>query len=119
MWQELWDAFKEWAKEAWNWLHAFFQKIYKKIKSWIEELRVWILNQLKKKDEVIITRDQQILIHIREKNPKTHTGQELAALSVKNDRIDQVDDYRAEEVTNRSELDDLLDEEDGTVRFKN
>lgn len=118
MWQELWDAFKEWAKEVWNWLHNFFQTIYGRIKNWMEKIKVWLLDQLKKKDEVIITRDKQFIDEIRKKH-KPHSGSELVAFSVINDGINQVDDFRADEVTNRCELDDMLDDEDGTIRFKN
>ncbi len=34
MFRELWNAFCDWAKEAWNWLHNFFRKVWDSIVSW-------------------------------------------------------------------------------------
>ena len=38
MFRELWDAFCDWAKEAWNWLHKFFRKAWDFIVSWWEAI---------------------------------------------------------------------------------
>lgn len=38
MWRELWDAFCDWASDAWNWVKNFFKRIWKEISSWWDAL---------------------------------------------------------------------------------
>lgn len=55
MWQKLWDAFCEWAEEAWNWLKNFLSKVWETIVNWwdamCDTIEDWLNDD---EDEVVV-----------------------------------------------------------------
>lgn len=76
MFRELWDAFCEWASEAWNWIKNFFTKVWERIISWYSALCDYIEKWLNDEDDEAVIIDptsdlgKQIKILIDEKQPE-------------------------------------------------
>lgn len=57
MFRELWDAFCEWASEAWNWLKNFFTRVWDRIRSWYSALCDYIDKWLNDDDDEVVIID--------------------------------------------------------------
>ncbi|MBO7200327.1 MAG: hypothetical protein J6V54_02920 [Bacteroidales bacterium] len=128
MFRELWDAFCEWASEAWNWLKNFFTRVWEKIRSWYSALRGDILKWLKEaKDEVVVLGGgsklgKEILDKIKQECPDTTSiGQyenEMTLLHFYGEDLQEVSTYEAKTVDQTDDFDRDLQKKDGILRLK-
>lgn len=79
MFKELWEAFCDWASEAWNWLKNFFSKVWETIVSWWNALCDTINDWLEDDDDEVVVIDvstqlgRQIYETIQKEQPKTRS----------------------------------------------
>ena len=129
MWRELWDAFCDWASDAWNWLKSFFKKIWKEITSWWTALREFLedlIDALTGEVEVIDPNTnigQDIVKKIREIQPETKTmdyydSKIVITVDKNTDGIRKVANLAAEKVKGISDFDKDLAQQ-GIIRLKN
>jgi len=58
MLKEIWNAFCEWASEAWNWLKNFFQRVWERIVSWWSAICDFINDWLEDDDDEVVIIDK-------------------------------------------------------------
>lgn len=135
MFEELWDAFCDWAKEAWNWLKNFISEKWERIVSWWDKLKDKIKRSLEKviKGEVVVIKTktsigQRLKKEIEKEQNRTHT---LSSLESKegvilcsfdqNAELKSVGSFEADSIQGSSEFDKLLNDHrnNGILRIKN
>jgi hypothetical protein len=130
MWRELWNAFCDWASDAWNWLKNFFKKIWEKISSWWDALMDTIEEWLEEWDDEVVIIDPStsngkdfydLLTKYQPELNNFSSYKKKMAMRFKSSTGDlkQVSDYEAKRVDSTNDFDRDLARKGGIMRMSN
>ena len=129
MLRELWDAFCEWASEAWNWTRNFFQRVWERIVSWwnamCELIEDWLEDD---DDEAVIIDDtssigSDIYREICRRNPNRQSvkryNKQALHFDSKTGELKEVANFGANSVNERDDFERDLQRNNGILRLTN